>query len=615
LRVVGIERRPLDLSDRAVSGGFLALSRAFAPAYSGRIGVFGSYLRVRTRKPADASSAIAAARRVFGGSLLDAQSLATETEGPRDAIHLLTRTLWILGGIVAIAGAFVIGIVMSREISLQSADYEAARAIGLTRAQRVLASTSFAAVVAGGGMLLAVIGAVLLSPIFPIGVARRAEPSLGVDVDCATLSLGVLAVGIAVLGIGLGIALRATGKSALARDAGSRRRRSAVMVATAGLGLAPTVRQGLRFAFETENGKRAVPVRSAVAGAALGVLGVTAVLVFASSLDHLVATPRLYGWTWDFKAEDRTANTPCGGDDFGVARERGLVAVAEVCDQNLQIGGRATPGLAFTSLRGPAIDPEVLEGRAPRGPREVALGTTTARALGKRLGDTVRVRGRKDKTFRYEIVGRVVLPTIGKAQLLSDGAVFTGAGLAPLFDQNLFSRSFVGRFAPDADVASVKARNAAIPQLSNPEGPKVAVEVERVRQVDWFPTIVAVLLSGLALVAVGHALVTAGRRRRRELAILTVLGFRRAQVQAAVAWQATALATAGLIVGIPAGLVVGTIGWRLVANGLGVATFATIPWLAVFLTIPVALVLVNLTALLPARVAASTRPAVALRSE
>lgn len=615
LRIVGIERRPLDLSDRAVSGGFLALSPAFGSTYADRIGVFGAYLRVRTRTPSDVVDATAAARRVFGAALVDTQSLAIETEGARDAIHLLTLTLWILAGIVALAGAFVIGIVMSREISLKSADYATERAIGLTRAQRVVASVFFATVIAGGGALIAVIGAVGLSPVFPIGVARRAEPNLGVLVDWTTVILGVVALCTVMLVIASVSALRVTRQVALGRHTRPRHRTSTVMAATAGLGLAPTVRHGLRMAFESGRGTRTVPVRSAFAGAALGVLGVTAVLVFASSLDHLVATPRLYGWNWDFKVEDTTANTPCGGDDFGMPRQPGLASVAEVCRQNMQVDGRATPGLAFTSLRGRTIDPEVLEGRAPRGPREVALGSATADALGKRIGDTVVVHGHNNKKIGYEIVGRVVLPTLGAAQPLADGAVFTGEGLTPMFDQNLFSRSFVGRFAPGADVAAIESRIAAIPQLGNATGPAVAVEVERVRQVDWFPAILAALLGGLALLAVGHALIIVTRLRRRELAVFKVLGFRPAQVQATVAWQATALAAVGLIVGIPAGLVVGTLAWRLVANGLGVAPFATIPWLAVALTIPGALALVNLIAALPARAAGRTLPAVALRSE
>ena len=119
----------------------------------------------------------------------------------------------------------------------------------------------------------------------------------------------------------------------------------------------------------------------------------------------------------------------------------------------------------------------------------------------------------------------------------------------------------------------------------------------------------------LALLAVGHALVTSVRRRRRELAVLKTLGFDRRQIRATIAWQATTLATVGLIIGIPAGIIIGNLVWRLVANGLGVATTATIPTLAILLTVAGALAVVNLIAFFPARAAAQTRPAVVLRSE
>jgi ABC-type antimicrobial peptide transport system permease subunit len=55
--------------------------------------------------------------------------------------------------------------------------------------------------------------------------------------------------------------------------------------------------------------------------------------------------------------------------------------------------------------------------------------------------------------------------------------------------------------------------------------------------------------------------------------------------------------------------------WRLVADGLGVSTTVTFPILAVLLAIPTVLVFVNVIAYLPARSAARTRPADALRAE
>jgi predicted lysophospholipase L1 biosynthesis ABC-type transport system permease subunit len=129
------------------------------------------------------------------------------------------------------------------------------------------------------------------------------------------------------------------------------------------------------------------------------------------------------------------------------------------------------------------------------------------------------------------------------------------------------SSYLVGRVAPAANLATVARRVSAISQVERPSGPSIPVEVNRLRQVNWLPRILARLLTTLAVLAVGHALVTNVRRRRRELAVPKTLGFDRRQIGATVAWQASTLATVGLIVGIPAGLVIGNLVWRQAANG------------------------------------------------
>ncbi len=125
----------------------------------------------------------------------------------------------------------------------------------------------------------------------------------------------------------------------------------------------------------------------------------------------------------------------------------------------------------------------------------------------------------------------------------------------------------------------------------------------------------ALLVVSLALLAVGHALVTGVRRRRRELAILKTLGFTRGQVRATVAWQATTIATVGLVIGIPIGIVAGELLWRRVASGLGVSTDSPFPIATVLLIVPAVVALVNLVAILPARAAARAEPAAALRTD
>ena len=125
--------------------------------------------------------------------------------------------------------------------------------------------------------------------------------------------------------------------------------------------------------------------------------------------------------------------------------------------------------------------------------------------------------------------------------------------------------------------------------ISGSEGtaitPVVPTEIDRVRRIDGLPVALAVFVALVALAAVGFALVTAVRRRSRELAVLKTLGFSRRQVRATFAWHASTVAAVGVVVGIPLGLVAGRIVWLSVANELGVSTDLTWPVLGIVLLV------------------------------
>jgi putative ABC transport system permease protein len=614
LQVVGIVRRPLDLGDRGASGGVLILSPAFNRAYSQRIGSWsGEVLRVRTRSgDADIPRVTADAKRIFGRSpSFNVQGLAIESQGARNAISVLTVALLVFAGVAGLAGVVAISIVLNREVSLSSVDQPTLRALGSIRRQRVAIIGARALLVAIGGTLLAVGGAILASPFFPIGVARRADPDIGVHADWTVLILGVAGIVVLLAVITLVAARRATRQ--VVTERAYRRGPASALVEMSGSSLSPVATTGLRMAVEPGHGETAVPLRSAFFGAVLGVLGVTATLVFASSLGHLANTPRLYGWTWDFQTSDNS-NSRCDSNGETLTRDPAVAALAGVCYQNIQINGRPLTAFAFAPVRG-TIEPEIVAGRRPQTSDEVALGTASLHALGKHIGDVVHATGsRGPRTYR--IVGRVVLPKLGDPQALADGAVFTNDGLNALRDPNdqNYSRYLVGSYAPGADRAAFARRVAGVRTRGEIIGPAVPPEVNRLEQIRWFPVALAVLLGGLALVAVGHALVTSVRRRRRELAILKTLGFSRGQVRGSVAWQATTLAVVGLVAGIPLGVLVGTAAWRVVAHGLGVSPIAVLP-VAGALLVPAVIIPINLVAYRPARTAARTRPAVALQAE
>ena len=185
----------------------------------------------------------------------------------------------------------------------------------------------------------------------------------------------------------------------------------------------------------------------------------------------------------------------------------------------------------------------------------------------------------------------------------------------------------MGSIASGADRAAVERRIDAIEAVprrrqggglradAGVAGPTRPPEVDRVGHIGWFSPILALLIGVLALVAVGHALVTTAHRRRSELALLKTLGFKRGQVRATLAWQATTLAAVGVVVGVPVGILVGSLVWRRVAENIGISPSATVPVLAIAVVVPCAVLVVNLIAFWPARTAARTWPAVALATE
>jgi ABC-type lipoprotein release transport system permease subunit len=113
---------------------------------------------------------------------------------------------------------------------------------------------------------------------------------------------------------------------------------------------------------------------------------------------------------------------------------------------------------------------------------------------------------------------------------------------------------------------------------------------------------------------VAAALVSSVLRRRRDLAVLKALGFSRRELSASVAWQSNAIAVIALLLGVPLGIVGGDLSWRWFAGQLGVPPHPAISGVGLAAVVEVTLVLANVVALIPARLAARTRAAALLRT-
>jgi ABC-type lipoprotein release transport system permease subunit len=141
------------------------------------------------------------------------------------------------------------------------------------------------------------------------------------------------------------------------------------------------------------------------------------------------------------------------------------------------------------------------------------------------------------------------------------------------------------------------------------------MEMAELRQVQVLPVVLGVFLALLAIGAVGHALVTVVQRRIQDVAVLRVMGMTPRECRLIVLTQGLVLARAGLLIGVPVGLVVGRLLWRAVAGYTPVQYVPPIATVVMVVIVPAALVLTSLLGVWPGRRAARLRVASALRAE
>ena len=366
--------------------------------------------------------------------------------------------------------------------------------------------------------------------------------------------------------------------------------------------LPPTVATGVRLALSRGRGPATVPVGATLLASILAAGVVTVALTFTASLDHLFATPRLYGQNWDYRSnyEAPTAAFYRADRSISAVARGGYVS-------QVSLNGRAEGVVALDSVKG-RIDPVVTVGRAPRRSDEVLLAPKTLDALGLRVGESVVAS--VGRTMRMRVVGEGVVPE-GVLNELGTGAAMTWRAYRRL-DPHTQPYSFEARIAPGADKAATLARLERRFVAPAPAPPRTVADFGGVREL---PLVVSVLLAAIAAATLAYTLAAAVRRRRRHLAVLKTLGFDRRQLLATVAWQALTLVAIGLAVGLPLGIAAGRWAWYLFAEQIGVVPEPVTPVSWILLVIPAAFLLAYLVAALPAWNAARTRAAVVLRAE
>jgi FtsX-like permease family len=626
VRIVGVVRS-IWFSDQPSSTGAVIASPALFTRYRvdimGRQGHVPLNALVRLKGGEGAIPAFRAElARVTGRPDIDVWDNADFFGGPIRRVTGYEAACLLAFGLTALTAAILlIGQSLARSIATTVSELQVLRAAGVTPGQVIAAAAAapFLAAVAGASGAVAV--ALVASRWMPIGAASLLEPRQGIIVDWPILGIGWAAVPLLTLAGSAAAAARmlATGRARRVP------RRSAIAAATAAAGLAAPVVIGTRFALEPGEGRSSVPVRPALAGAVAGVLGVLAAFTFSAGVSDAAANPVRFGQTNQLEGW-----LGFNGQDFGpsglllpaIAADRGVIGLNNGRIAVAQSGQTSITAYTYAPVAGKRLPVVLTAGRMPATAREVVLAPTTADRLHARAGSAVRLTGTSG-TWPVTVSGIGFVPE-GPHNTYDTGAWITPAGYDRLFAGAHFAFKFhitEVTLRPGADVNTVARRLDAVAR-GIPGGQQVSFappappgEIQVIKDVAVLPLALGGFLALLAAGAVGHALATAVRRRRHELAVLRALGMTRRQVRFVLVTQASLLALIGLGFGIPLGIALGRITWRLVAQSTPLAYHAPLAIWALALIGPLAVLAANMLAAWPGQRAARLRSAQVLRAE
>jgi hypothetical protein len=611
--VVGIVREPGDIGGRETDIPITMVTRAFRETYGSEvIGALagGGFVVLR-----DGYTARDLASEVGPGVELDASFLADAAKGQVDpTMRAIASGLRIFAGVVALAGLIAIAQAAARLQAAQREDDAALAALGAGRAPRFLrlALPSLATIV--GGVALGVAGAVALSPRFPIGLARRADPDLGVHVDVRVLLIGA-AVGVVLLAALIAASAVWSLRIGPARASGPAR--AARFAANAGA--PPSVVTGLALAGGPSGPRSGL----AVGGTLLGVLGVVAALVFAASVDRLRSDPALYGWGWDANVE--------GAEVAGLGDDAEDVAVRIFDDPEVEAVGDLYTQIPVTldgdPEYGTVVIPQqgtfevvVIQGADPVRKNEIALGRDTLRRIDAEIGDHIDV-GHLTGTTRMQITGVVAFPVPVDGGSFAAGALISPATFDPeeldvaCQESENCTNTLAVQLADGVDAEAFASRYNDPEVDVNVSLPAPPGDIDQLTAVQDLPQYLAGFLALLGAAAISFATATTVRQRRRDLAVLRVLGMTRRHVRSVVVFFVVALSLSGAVLGAGLGLVVGRQVWRAIASSVAVPFAPSMPVAAVIL-VPIAALLMAQVVATRSRVAATQMPAATvLRAE
>jgi hypothetical protein len=195
--------------------------------------------------------------------------------------------LGVFGATAAVALLIIAGQAVARRLRSDEEAFAVLRALGAEPATTVVDGLIGALAAVLAGSFLAVLVAVGVSSLAPLGPARPYVAN-GLNLDWTVLGGGFAILAVLLGAIAVATAVRTAPYKHSVRQAHSGGNGSSVARAAASAGFPLPFVTGMRFALEPGAAGNRVPVRSAILGAVLAVVVVVSTVTFGASLRALV---------------------------------------------------------------------------------------------------------------------------------------------------------------------------------------------------------------------------------------------------------------------------------------------------------------------------------------
>ncbi|MGD0691344.1 MAG: FtsX-like permease family protein [Acidimicrobiales bacterium] len=526
-----------------------------------------------------------------GGAKLFVQDEDVGTAAIETSIHPQAVGWLLFGVFAALAGMALIAQALSRQSLVERESYPSLVAIGMRPQQLFKLGMLRSGVIGVVGAIGALVLAFAFSPLTPVGEAGVAASNQGFYFDATVYWLGTVAIVIGVLLLAVVSSWRAAQvRGVRTRDERDASYRSSSVATSIGkLGAPPSILIGIRNALERGRGRTTVPVVTALIGTVLAVAALAATSVFGSSLSNLVATPRLYGSNWQVDLQ----NVPTNKIHPLISALKRDASVTRVTyggqGKYVNINGVPVPSIYVDVVKGPMVF-SLVDGQHVRTASEIDVGTTSLASAHSHVGATVRlsVSNLKGKvhTQPFTVIGSVAIPPDFELGGPGAGAVVLLSGLESLAcDSTSSSNPCIEAINQKLDAANSwnveigvvagTAGQSTVRRIERKYAPYVNIETLPTNLVNFgqavdFPLLLGGTLALFGAAMLAHLLFVSVSRRRRQFALLRVLGMYRRQVASTLCWQSMTVAVVGVVLGVPIGIAVGRVVWHAFAIKLGV---------------------------------------------